>query len=44
MQHQELDMVRAIGAARVIDYTQEDFTRSGQHYDLLFDAVGNHPL
>jgi NADPH:quinone reductase-like Zn-dependent oxidoreductase len=39
-----VDMVRSIGADRVIDYTQEDFTTSGQRYDLLFDAVGNHPL
>jgi NADPH:quinone reductase-like Zn-dependent oxidoreductase len=39
-----VDMVRSIGADRVIDYTQEDFTTSGQCYDLLFDAVGNHPL
>ena len=35
-------MVRSIGAARVIDYTQEDFTKSGQHYDLIFDLVANH--
>jgi len=39
-----VDMVRAIGADRVIDYTQEDFTTSGQRYDVLFDTVGNHPL
>ncbi|MGO9009473.1 MAG: NAD(P)-dependent alcohol dehydrogenase [Bryobacteraceae bacterium] len=39
-----VDMVRSIGADRVIDYTQEDFTRSRQHYDLIFDLVGNHPL
>jgi NADPH:quinone reductase-like Zn-dependent oxidoreductase len=39
-----VDMVRSIGADRVIDYTQEDFTRSGQHYDLIFDLVANHPL
>src|ERR1700722_516931 len=39
-----VDMVRSIGADRVIDYTQEDFTKSGQHYDLFFDAVGNHSL
>jgi NADPH:quinone reductase-like Zn-dependent oxidoreductase len=28
----------------VIDYTQEDFTQSGQHYDLILDIVGNHSL
>jgi NADPH:quinone reductase-like Zn-dependent oxidoreductase len=39
-----VEMVRSIGADRVIDYTQEDFTRSGQHYDLVFDCVGNHSL
>jgi NADPH:quinone reductase-like Zn-dependent oxidoreductase len=39
-----VDMVRLIGADRVIDYTQEDFTNSGQRYDLIFDSVGNHSL
>jgi NADPH:quinone reductase-like Zn-dependent oxidoreductase len=39
-----VDMVRSIGADRVIDYTQEDFTKGGQRYDLLFDNVGNHSL
>ena len=36
-----LDMVRAIGADQVIDYTQEDFTQNGQRYDLIFDVVAN---
>jgi NADPH:quinone reductase-like Zn-dependent oxidoreductase len=37
-----VDLVRAIGADRVIDYTKEDFTKTDQRYDLLFDLVGNH--
>ena len=39
-----VEMVRSIGAKHVIDYTQEDFTKSGQHYDLILDCVGNHSL
>ena len=37
-----IDMVRSIGAAHVIDYTKEDFTKTNQRYDLIFDLVGNH--
>ncbi len=39
-----LDMVRAIGADHVIDYTKEDFTRSPQRYDVIFAVNGYHPL
>jgi NADPH:quinone reductase-like Zn-dependent oxidoreductase len=37
-----LDLVRSLGANRVIDYTQEDFTRNGETYDVVFDSVGKH--
>jgi NADPH:quinone reductase-like Zn-dependent oxidoreductase len=39
-----VDMVRSIGADDVIDYTVEDFTRSGQRYDFILDNVANHSL
>jgi NADPH:quinone reductase-like Zn-dependent oxidoreductase len=38
------DIVRSIGADHVIDYTREDFTKSAQRYDLIFDCVGNRSL
>ena len=40
----KLDMVRSIGADHVIDYTQEDFTKSGQRYDLILDVVANRSI
>ena len=39
-----VELLRSIGADAVIDYSYEDFARSGQHYDLLFDLVGNRSL
>jgi NADPH:quinone reductase-like Zn-dependent oxidoreductase len=39
----KLDILRSIGADRVLDYAQEDFTRGGERYDLILDIAGNHP-
>src|SRR6476661_5556622 len=40
----KLALVRSLGADRVIDYSSEDFTRSGEQWDLVFDVPGNHPF
>ena len=39
-----LDMVRSLGADHVIDYQKEDFTKSGQQYDLILAVNGYHPI
>jgi NADPH:quinone reductase-like Zn-dependent oxidoreductase len=39
-----LELVRSLGAAHVIDYTTEDFTDTAARYDVILDNVGNHPL
>jgi len=39
-----VEMVRSIGADRVVDYTRDDFTRGDDRYDVIFDCIGNHGL
>jgi NADPH:quinone reductase-like Zn-dependent oxidoreductase len=39
-----IEILRTIGADRIIDYTQEDFTQSGERYDLILAANGYHPI
>jgi len=40
----KLEMMRALGADHVVDYTQEDYTNSGETYDLIIDVVGKHSV
>jgi NADPH:quinone reductase-like Zn-dependent oxidoreductase len=40
----KLDMLRSIGADHVIDYTQEDYTKSGQRYDVILDVVAHRSV
>ena len=40
----KLDMLRSMGAVHVIDYTKEDFTKNGQHYDLVLDVKTNRSI
>ncbi len=40
----KLDLIRSLGADQVIDYTQEDFTKNGQHYDLILDVTARHSI
>jgi NADPH:quinone reductase-like Zn-dependent oxidoreductase len=37
-------MIRSIGADHVVDYTQQDFTKTGERYDMILDCIGNHSL
>jgi len=39
-----VELVRSLGANRVIDYTQQDFTKDGERYDVILDCVGNRSL
>ncbi|TMD11892.1 MAG: NAD(P)-dependent alcohol dehydrogenase [Chloroflexi bacterium] len=39
-----VELVRSIGADHVVDYTREDFTRSGSRYDVILDNAGSHSL
>ncbi|MGK0618258.1 zinc-binding dehydrogenase [Meiothermus cerbereus] len=44
MQRANAELVRSLGAVRVIDYTKEDFSASGHTYDVIVDTVGTAPF
>jgi len=40
----QVDLVRSIGADEVIDYTRQDFTETGERYDVILETAGRHPV